>query len=50
LMHCKTSTGELIDLEMNFPPSFCFQKGAKDDLRFIPSNENSGDVVDWCFN
>jgi cephalosporin-C deacetylase-like acetyl esterase len=41
---------DLVRLEMTFPRAVYSQKGVQDNLRFLSSDENWGDIIDWCFN
>jgi hypothetical protein len=44
------ASADMINFDMSFPRSVYSQKGVPGNLRIITSNENSGDVVDWCFD
>ncbi len=40
---------DLIKQEMTFPLSVYSQKGVPDNLKIMPSAENYGEIIDWCF-
>jgi hypothetical protein len=45
----ESAPDDLIKMEMTFPCSAFSDKGVSDNLKIIPSVENIGDIVEWCF-
>ena len=45
----ESASTDLKNEDMTFPHSAFSYKGVPDNLRILSSNENSGDIIDWCF-
>ena len=45
----ESASTELINQELGFPRSVYSYKGVSDNLRIMPSFEDLGEIIDWCF-